>query len=261
MALPDLIEIVPLDKPVRAEITVPGSKSITNRALILAALADGETAYRRALERGHAGDGRGAAETWVFKSKLSRTRRNFATARSRSKDLAEKSRTAARPEKPMELFVGNAGTAARFLAAFVCLGNGVYRLTACRGCTSVRRRRCSRRCASWVIAWIRRMTNCRRQFMAVGVEVTRLKLKMKVRDSSRRLLQRNASEHRGKLAVCLGAVAVRKSRRLESRSRRRERGGIALRGDDRQNDRGVSAARRKIPNRAGCIERELFLGC
>src|SRR5205085_786912 len=42
MSLPDLIEIVPLDKPVRAEITVPGSKSITNRALILAALADGE---------------------------------------------------------------------------------------------------------------------------------------------------------------------------------------------------------------------------
>ena len=28
----------------------------------------------------------------------------------------------------MELFVGNAGTAARFLAAFVCLGKGVYRL-------------------------------------------------------------------------------------------------------------------------------------
>jgi len=43
MPLPDLIEIVPLDKPVRAEITVPGSKSITNRALVLAALADGET--------------------------------------------------------------------------------------------------------------------------------------------------------------------------------------------------------------------------
>ena len=42
MPLPDLIEIVPLDKPVRAEVTVPGSKSITNRALILAALSEGE---------------------------------------------------------------------------------------------------------------------------------------------------------------------------------------------------------------------------
>src|SRR6267378_4805692 len=49
MPLPDLIEIVPLEKPVQAEITVPGSKSITNRALALAALADGATTLRGAL--------------------------------------------------------------------------------------------------------------------------------------------------------------------------------------------------------------------
>src|SRR5258708_38581937 len=49
MALPELIEIVPLETPVNAEITVPGSKSITNRALILAALADGETILQGAL--------------------------------------------------------------------------------------------------------------------------------------------------------------------------------------------------------------------
>ncbi|HZF01190.1 MAG TPA: 3-phosphoshikimate 1-carboxyvinyltransferase, partial [Methylomirabilota bacterium] len=49
MALPELIEIVPLNQPVRAEITVPGSKSITNRALILAALADGEVTLTGAL--------------------------------------------------------------------------------------------------------------------------------------------------------------------------------------------------------------------
>src|SRR5436309_579049 len=47
--LPELIEIVPLTEPVRAEITVPGSKSITNRALILAALAKGQTTLRGAL--------------------------------------------------------------------------------------------------------------------------------------------------------------------------------------------------------------------
>ena len=33
----------------RAEITVPGSKSITNRALVLAALAQGEVTLRGAL--------------------------------------------------------------------------------------------------------------------------------------------------------------------------------------------------------------------
>ena len=32
-------------------------------------------------------------------------------------------------ERPLELFVGNAGTAARFIAALVCLGQGSYRLS------------------------------------------------------------------------------------------------------------------------------------
>ena len=47
--LPDLIEIVPLNQPVQAEITVPGSKSLTNRALLLAALADGQAKLEGAL--------------------------------------------------------------------------------------------------------------------------------------------------------------------------------------------------------------------
>ena len=32
-------------------------------------------------------------------------------------------------EEPLEPFVQNAGTAARFLTAMVCLGDGVYRLS------------------------------------------------------------------------------------------------------------------------------------
>src|SRR3981081_2061531 len=49
MSLPNLIEILPVEKPLTATITVSGSKSITNRALILAALAEGETTLRGAL--------------------------------------------------------------------------------------------------------------------------------------------------------------------------------------------------------------------
>jgi 3-phosphoshikimate 1-carboxyvinyltransferase len=48
-SLPDLIEIEPLARPVTARVTVPGSKSITNRALILGALAKGTTPLRGAL--------------------------------------------------------------------------------------------------------------------------------------------------------------------------------------------------------------------
>jgi 3-phosphoshikimate 1-carboxyvinyltransferase len=128
MALPELIEIVPLDKPVRAEITVPGSKSITNRALVLAALADGETILTDALW---------SEDTQIMVECL--------------QDLGFMVNVAPDPdeicnrtitvygqggtipgggtvENPLELFVGNAGTAARFLAALVCLGKGVYRL-------------------------------------------------------------------------------------------------------------------------------------
>ncbi|MCL2648419.1 MAG: hypothetical protein FWD61_15660 [Phycisphaerales bacterium] len=39
----DVIEIQPVARPFRKTICVPGSKSITNRALVLAALADGTT--------------------------------------------------------------------------------------------------------------------------------------------------------------------------------------------------------------------------
>src|SRR5205085_9618846 len=49
MPLPELIEIVPVEKPAHVQITVPGSKSITNRALILAALAPEKTTLRGAL--------------------------------------------------------------------------------------------------------------------------------------------------------------------------------------------------------------------
>ena len=49
MSLPECIEVVPLPQPVRAVVTVPGSKSITNRVLILAALADGESTISGAL--------------------------------------------------------------------------------------------------------------------------------------------------------------------------------------------------------------------
>ena len=128
MALPDVIEVVPLDAPVQAEITVPGSKSITNRALVLAALGAGEMTLHGALW---------SEDTQVMVECL--------------QDLGFMVNVAADPEErcnrvitvyghsgtvprggptaqPMDLFVGNAGTAARFLTAMLCLGDGVYRL-------------------------------------------------------------------------------------------------------------------------------------
>ncbi len=128
MALPELIEIVPPDREVQSTITVPGSKSITNRALILAALANGETQLRGALW---------SEDTQVMVEAL----RKLGFTVEVSADPQEPcNRTIVvaglnggipdvkRPDSPVSLFVGNAGTAARFLSAFTCLGHGQFRL-------------------------------------------------------------------------------------------------------------------------------------
>ena len=128
MPLPDLIEIVPLGKAVRAEITVPGSKSITNRALILAALGEGETTLQGALW---------SEDTQVMVECLQEL--GFMvnvepdTQEPCNRTITVYGKGGLVPpggteEQPLELYVGNAGTAARFLAALVCLGRGVYRL-------------------------------------------------------------------------------------------------------------------------------------
>jgi 3-phosphoshikimate 1-carboxyvinyltransferase len=129
MALPDFIEIVPLDKPVRAEITVPGSKSITNRALILAALADGEVTLTGALWSEDTQIMVECLQKLGFEIRVENDPEEFCNRTITVKGLGGKIPNAGKVEKPLELFVGNAGTAARFLAAFVCLGDGVYRLS------------------------------------------------------------------------------------------------------------------------------------
>jgi len=128
MALPDLIEIVPMDKPVRAEITVPGSKSITNRALVLAALADGEVTLEGALWSEDTQIMVECLQDLGFMVNVEPDPNEFCN---RTITVYGKGGTipnGGTPENPLELFVGNAGTAARFLSAMVCLGNGVYRL-------------------------------------------------------------------------------------------------------------------------------------
>ena len=47
--MPDVLSIIPFDGPVDAMVTPPGSKSITNRALVIASLASGQSVLRGAL--------------------------------------------------------------------------------------------------------------------------------------------------------------------------------------------------------------------
>jgi 3-phosphoshikimate 1-carboxyvinyltransferase len=129
MPLPDLIEIVPLEKPVRAEVTVPGSKSITNRALVLAALSDGEKILQGALWSEDTQEMVGALQKLGFQIKVEPDPEEICNRTITVRGLGGKIPNAGTVEHPLELFVGNAGTVARFLAALVCLGNGVCRLS------------------------------------------------------------------------------------------------------------------------------------
>src|ERR1700689_3255777 len=119
--LPDILEIQPLTKPPNCTITVPGSKSITNRALILAALAKGKCTLRGALW---------SDDTQVMVDSLQKLGFEVTVEPDPTEECNRTITVVGRdgeiPAKKAELYVGNAGTAARFLTALVCLGHGEY---------------------------------------------------------------------------------------------------------------------------------------
>lgn len=106
-----MLPIQPITQPLDHTLALPGSKSITNRALILAALAAGKTRLEGAL--------------------FSRDTRIMLTALDALGFEIEADEDAATitiggqggsiPEQSADIHVGNAGTAARFLTAFLAL--------------------------------------------------------------------------------------------------------------------------------------------
>jgi 3-phosphoshikimate 1-carboxyvinyltransferase len=114
----DPLPIQPLSRPVDALIEVPGSKSYTNRALLIAAMAGGHSVLRGALF---------SDDTERMADSLRRLgiRVEEDEADCRFEVWGEDGRI---PAREAELFVGNAGTAARFLAAFLAAGHGRYRM-------------------------------------------------------------------------------------------------------------------------------------
>lgn len=128
MPLPELLEITPLDTLPRAEITVPGSKSLTNRALILAAMAEGTTTLSGALWSDDTQVMVEALQRLGCQVKVTPDPAEADNCRVQVQGLRGNVPPGGTHDQPLDLFVGNAGTAARFLTALVCLGRGWYRL-------------------------------------------------------------------------------------------------------------------------------------
>ena len=127
--LPELIEIVPPAGRVDSTVVLPGSKSITNRALILAALTSKPVTLRGALWSEDTQAMVECLERLGFAVRVSDDPAEPANRTIVVQGGGGKIPNAGTPERPIELFVENAGTAARFLPAFLCLGRGSYRVS------------------------------------------------------------------------------------------------------------------------------------
>ena len=109
--------IHPVARPIDATVRVPGSKSITNRALLLAALCEGTSRLEGALF---------SDDTHYMSEALLRL--GVPVRFDQAKEWFEVDGQGGRFRGEAELFLGNAGTAVRFLTAALCLGEGTFNL-------------------------------------------------------------------------------------------------------------------------------------
>ncbi|MSU89682.1 3-phosphoshikimate 1-carboxyvinyltransferase [Rhodobacteraceae bacterium 2CG4] len=108
----DALTIIPAQGPIRGRASPPGSKSITNRALLLAALAPGTSHVTGALK---------SLDTTLMARAL-RQLGVEVTEPDGTTFVVVSEGTLRAPSEP--LMLGNAGTAMRFLTAAVTLANG-----------------------------------------------------------------------------------------------------------------------------------------
>ena len=111
-----MIEIQPAAK-IKAVVAVPGSKSITQRALIAAALAEGESILLGPLE---------SEDTRYTAAALEQMGLTVDTGEDKWTVKGSGGRIAT-PEK--EIFLGNNGTATRFLTSVAALGSGTFQIS------------------------------------------------------------------------------------------------------------------------------------
>lgn len=114
----DEIEITPLTGPIDARVAVPGSKSITNRAMILAALAQGRSVLDAVLLSDDTRYMTDALRALGFIVEVDEAQRRITVG----------GRGGIIPAHGGEIFVGGAGTVMRFLVAMLTLGEGRFRV-------------------------------------------------------------------------------------------------------------------------------------
>jgi 3-phosphoshikimate 1-carboxyvinyltransferase len=112
------LNIQPIAQPLSGRVRVPGSKSHTNRTLMVAALADGATEIHNALFSDDSHYFAEALRKLGFDVQLD----------PQAKIMTLTGLGGHIPNKQANILIGNAGTAARFLTAMLTLGQGEYHL-------------------------------------------------------------------------------------------------------------------------------------
>lgn len=125
---PDPLAVMPFARPVRGAVALPGSKSLTNRAMLMAALCDGPVTLAGALF---------SEDTQIMAQALRRL--GFGVEEDEaSRRIRIEGRAGEVPAARAEIFTGLAGTASRFLTALCASSRrGEYRID---GVPQMRRR-------------------------------------------------------------------------------------------------------------------------
>lgn len=120
-SVPCLYKTLPgKNKKTPLAVSVPGSKSITNRSLLLATLARGTSTLRNVLFSDDSRHFLKCIQTLGFDTQVDED----------SQIIAISGLGGALPGKQADIYVGSAGTAARFLTAFLGLSHGSFHLDA-----------------------------------------------------------------------------------------------------------------------------------
>ena len=115
----EALSIEPFESECRGSVLVPGSKSISNRALILSAMSGGETTLKGILR---------SEDVNLMIEALVRLGVEMEESEDQT-TLKIKGCEGLLPSKKQKIFVGNAGTIARFLTALLAAqSNGSYEL-------------------------------------------------------------------------------------------------------------------------------------
>ncbi|GMQ47026.1 3-phosphoshikimate 1-carboxyvinyltransferase [Vibrio sp. 10N] len=113
------LTLQPIQK-VSGTVNLPGSKSVSNRALLLAALAEGTTTLTNLLD---------SDDIRHMLNALTKLGVEYQLSDDKTQCVVKGLGKAFTVDAATELFLGNAGTAMRPLAAALCLGQGEFVLT------------------------------------------------------------------------------------------------------------------------------------